>query len=45
MADAKRPPDDTYARQSFTLRRMKPWQLWGLGIFLVAIVLALIFFG
>lgn len=36
--------DDTYARQSFTFRRMKRWQLWSITVAAVAIVIALLLY-
>ena len=36
------PRDDRYARESFTWRRMKGWQVWTMsGIVVVLILLAL----
>jgi hypothetical protein len=33
---------DTYARESFTFRRMLPWQIWGLvGVLLLFVLLLL----
>jgi hypothetical protein len=32
------PTDDRYARESFTLRRMQPWQIGALAIAAVAVV-------
>lgn len=29
--------DDSYARESFTWRRMRPWQIWTLLIVVVAV--------
>jgi hypothetical protein len=34
-------PDDKYARESFTFRRMKSWQLWGVSSF-AAVVLVVV---
>jgi hypothetical protein len=35
--------DDRFARESFSFRRMKQWQLWGVSLFaVVVVVLALI---
>jgi hypothetical protein len=35
--------DDKYARESFTFRRMKPWQIWSMSaIVLVLVVVALL---
>ena len=31
---------DRYTQQSFTWRRMKPWQIWALAISAVVIVVA-----
>ena len=36
--------DDSYARESFTLRRMRPWQIWTLSIVVVVVAGALYFF-
>ncbi len=38
MADPMLQPDDKYARESFTWRRMKPWQLWGITAAVVILV-------
>lgn len=32
---------DRYTRESFTFRRMKPWQIWALGVVLVLLLLGL----
>jgi hypothetical protein len=37
------PDDDKYARESFTFRRMKPAQIWAIGIVAVAVLLVLLF--
>jgi hypothetical protein len=37
--------DDTYARQSFTFRRMKRWQLWSITVAGAAIVIALLLYA
>ncbi len=43
MADPMSQNDDRYARESFTWRRMKPWQHWGItGALVVLVLLALI---
>jgi hypothetical protein len=35
--------DDKFARESFTFRRMKPWQIWSMSaIVLVLVVVALL---
>jgi hypothetical protein len=36
------PPDDRYARQSFTFRRMEAWQVWTMSLVVLAILIALI---
>jgi len=36
--------DDSYARESFTWRRMRPWQIWTLSIVVVVVAGALYFF-
>ncbi len=33
-----RDPNDRYARESFTFRRMKPWQIGGILVGLVVLV-------
>lgn len=38
-------PDDKYARESFSFRRMKGWQLWGITAFAVAAVVVVISYG
>jgi hypothetical protein len=38
MAEKERDPDDTYARQSFTFRRMTRAQLWAITIFVVILL-------
>jgi hypothetical protein len=30
--------DDKFARESFTLRRMKPWQIWSMSAIVVVLV-------
>lgn len=37
--------DDKYARESFTFRRMKNWQLWGITLFAAAVVVAVVSYG
>lgn len=37
------PPDDRYARESFTWRRMQPWQYWTMTIVFIILVLLAIF--
>ena len=32
--------DDSYARESFTWRRMRPWQIWTLAIVVVVVAVA-----
>lgn len=34
--------DDRYARDSFTFRQMKPWQLWLISLAAVLIILAML---
>lgn len=42
---ANNPNDgDRFARESFTFRRMKRWQLWGLVIVIVLVVMIGLFF-
>lgn len=33
-------PDDKFARESFTLRRMQPWQVWAMVAALVLVLIA-----
>lgn len=37
--------DDRYARESFTFRRMRPWQIWTAAIAAVAVLVAAIAFA
>lgn len=37
---AAAPTDDRYARESFTMRGMRRWQIWTLAIVAVAVVVA-----
>lgn len=37
------PPDDRYARDSFTWRRMKPWQIWTMTAIVVVLILLALF--
>ena len=34
--------DDQFARESFTMRRMEPWQIWAVGIFAVVAAIAML---
>jgi hypothetical protein len=36
------PPDDRYARESFTFRRMKPWQIWTMSTVVAVLVIGFI---
>ena len=40
MAQKVQRDDDKFARESFSFRRMAPWQLWGISLASVAIVVA-----
>lgn len=43
---ANNPNDgDRFARESFTFRRMKRWQIWGLLIVIGLLVIGLIFWA
>jgi hypothetical protein len=39
------PNDDDFARDSFTMRRMKPWQLWGITIAAAALGVAMLIYN
>ena len=41
----ERPADDPLARGSFTFRRMRPWQIWALGIIAVGGFAAAVIFA
>jgi hypothetical protein len=41
MARKQEPPDDTFARESFSMRRMTRGQLWAITIVAVAVLIAL----
>ena len=45
MQEDRRPPDDKYARQSFSFRRMKGWQLAGLALVLVLILIVALLYA
>lgn len=45
MADTRNAPDDTYARRSFSMRRMKDWQLWAITAVAIAVIVAAILYG
>ena len=45
MNDKKKPPDDTYARHSFTFRQMSNWQLWSITIVVIVIAVIGIAYG
>ena len=45
MADNKQPPEDTYARDSFTFRRMSGGQLRWIAIVIAAIAVIGIIYG
>ncbi len=39
MTNDRRIPDDRWARESFTFRRMKPWQIWTMtGVVAVLVI-------
>jgi hypothetical protein len=40
----KNPPEDTYARDSFSFRRMSKWQLWSISIVVAVLVIVSIFY-
>jgi hypothetical protein len=44
MAEDHKQPEDPerYARESFSFRRMKGWQLWGISLAAIVIVLILL---
>lgn len=42
MANQK---NDDFARESFSMRRMKSWQIWGITIAAVAVLLVLLVFN
>lgn len=37
--------DDKYARESFTFRRMKGWQLWSITVVAVAVLVAVLVYA
>jgi hypothetical protein len=37
--------DDKYARESFTFRRMKGWQLWSITVVSVAVVVGVLVYA
>lgn len=39
------PDNDDFARDSFTFRRMKTWQLWGITIAAVVLVVAMLIYN
>lgn len=43
MANMTPPPDDRFARESFSWRRMKPWQIWTMVAVIVILLILLIF--
>jgi hypothetical protein len=45
MTDKQHQPDDRYARQSFSFRGMKAWQVWGVTAVSAAIVVALLVYS
>lgn len=42
MSEKFPPPGDRYARESFTFRRMKPWQIWSMGTVAVLVLIGLV---
>lgn len=45
MAHRQQTPEDPYARDSFSFRGMKKWQLWAITIVAVAVVIAVILYA
>jgi len=45
MAGKEQIPDDVYARDSFTLRRMTQGQVWALTIVAVVVLVALLVYA
>jgi hypothetical protein len=39
------PRDDRFARESFTWRRMTQWQLWGVSLFGIAVLIGLVLYS
>lgn len=39
------PQDDKYARESFSFRSMKRWQLWGITLAAAVVVVAAVSYG
>jgi hypothetical protein len=39
---ARNQDDDRFARESFTFRRMRPWQIWALTLVVVLLAIGLI---
>ena len=37
--------DDKFARESFTFRRMMPWQVWSISIASAAVVIGLVVYA
>ena len=44
VRDVQPSGNDSYARESLTWRRMRPWQIWTLSIVVVVVAGALFFF-
>ena len=44
MSDKQHHADDTYARESFSMRRMKGWQVWSITVVSALIVIGLLIY-
>lgn len=42
MSDKQHQADDRYARESFSMRTMKQWQVWAISIVAAAVVIGLL---
>jgi hypothetical protein len=45
MTDRHENPDDKYARESFTFRAMKRWQIWSLAAAAIAILAVMLIYN
>jgi hypothetical protein len=45
MSDRHNQTGDEYARQSFTFRGMKTWQLWGITAVSAVVIIALLVYA
>lgn len=45
MSDDQRRADSEYARQSFTFRRMRTWQVWSITAAGAAVIIALLVYA